>query len=63
MVMKSRLDPSIFARIMALPLSLRHDVLEFLGSTPVAPLSAEMLIATVAVKQTERRKPRSASAN
>jgi len=27
--------PSDFASIMALPVAVRHDVLEFIGSTPI----------------------------
>ena len=59
--MKSNLEPSAFARIMSLPISLRHDVLEFLGSTPVTPNSVEELVASVAVTPTGWRKSRTAA--
>lgn len=61
--MKSNLEPSAFARIMSLPLSLRHDVLEFIGSTPVTPNSVEMLVASVSVRPPERPTLRPAAAN
>lgn len=35
------IDPDLFARVMALPTSLRHDVLKFLGATP-APDAGKM---------------------
>jgi hypothetical protein len=61
--MKSNLDPSAFARIMSLPISLRHDVLEFIGSTAVTPNSVEILVASVAARQTEGHKSLPAAAN
>jgi hypothetical protein len=38
------IEPSDFARIMTLPLTQRHDVLEFLGSTPVESGEIEKLL-------------------
>lgn len=34
--MQTCIAPSDFARIMALPVAMRHDVLEFIGSTPIS---------------------------
>lgn len=61
--MKIRLEPSVFARIMSLPNSMRLDVLEFLGSTPVAPNSVEALVASVAVRPTDWRTLRNSASN
>lgn len=52
--MKLAIDPTAFARIMSLPLTLRHDLLEYLGSTPVPPKFVEVLVASVAARQGER---------
>lgn len=53
--MKLTIEPSAFARIMSLPITLRHDVLEFLGSTSLPPKSVDTLVASAVARQTERR--------
>lgn len=35
--MATRIDPSLFSRIMALPMAERLDLLEFIGSANVGP--------------------------
>ena len=45
--MQVQITPANFTRIMSLPGDLRHDVLEFLGSTPVDPASFDTLLHTV----------------
>ena len=42
--MKITIEPTDFARMMALPLRERHDLLEFLGSTPISPAEAGALV-------------------
>jgi len=42
--MKINIEPTDFARMMALPRRERHDLLEFLGSTPVSPAEARALV-------------------
>lgn len=51
------ISPTDFARIMALPVALRHDVLEFLGSTPVDAENVDQLVRslTARVAANERR--------
>lgn len=59
--MQSTIEPSVFARIMSLPLSLRLDLLEFLGSTPMSPSGIERAIRILAREDMQRipRDPKS----
>ena len=42
--MHNQIDPTDFAKVMSLPATVRHDLLEFLGSTPMAPAETGQLI-------------------
>jgi len=42
--MATNIDPKLFSRIMALPMAVRLDLLEFTGSTYVAPEQLELII-------------------
>lgn len=48
--MQLTISPTDFARVMALPNSLRHDVLEFLGSTPVAAGEVERVVRSLTAR-------------
>lgn len=61
--MLGNIEPTVFARIMSLPNSVRHDVLEFIGSTPVASKSIEQIVASVTERQGPGQGPRKTAAN
>ena len=42
--MATNIDPKLFSRIMALPMAVRLDLLEFTGSTYVGPEQLEQII-------------------
>ncbi len=42
--MSEKIDPDLFAQLMNLPGPARHDLLEFLGQTPVADSELQRLI-------------------
>lgn len=46
--MQSTIAPGVFARIMSLPLTMRLDLLEFLGSTPMSQSGIERAIRILA---------------
>lgn len=43
-----QIKPETFARLMRLPVGLRSDLLEFIGSTPVADIQVLQLIEKMA---------------
>ena len=45
--MRGRMDPVLFARVMALPRAQREDLLEFFGGSPVDSTCLEALIQEV----------------
>lgn len=42
--MPVRIEPSLFARVMALPDGAREDILEFFGGSPIESTCLEALI-------------------
>mgnify|MGYP005671052349 CR=1 FL=1 len=42
--MATDIDPKLFSRIMALPTTVRLDLLEFTGSTYVGPVQLEQIV-------------------
>lgn len=48
--MQGMIPPQDFARIMALPIDARRDLLEYLGSIPVAAGDVERLLRALAPK-------------
>jgi hypothetical protein len=57
------INPGLFASLMRLPDSVRTDLLEFLGATPVADAQLAEMIQSVAEKALGERRQARAGAN
>jgi hypothetical protein len=57
------IDPDLFAKLMSLPEMARHDLLEFLGATPVATEQLDKMIDDITHSIQNSRKLRTVGLN